>query len=216
MDSSESDTQQSYDRVAAEYTARIADELQHKPFDRALLDRFAATVRPVGSVCDLGCGPGHVARYLHERGVDVAGLDLSPEMVTQARRLNPTIRFEQGTMLALPFDDASLGGVAAFYSIIHIPRPDLPQVCSEMWRVLRPGGAALVAFHLGHEDRHLDEWWDRPVSLDFRFFTVAEVEEPLRAACFQLEESTQRDPYPEVEHPSRRGYILARKNGQTG
>ena len=47
-------TQTSYDRVADEYVRRIADELQHKPLDRQLLDRFAADVRDVGLACDMG------------------------------------------------------------------------------------------------------------------------------------------------------------------
>ena len=79
----------SYDLVADEYGRRIFDELQHKPLDRQLLDRFAESVRDVGPACDMGCGPGHVARYLHERGVRVCGVDLSPAMVEQARRLTP-------------------------------------------------------------------------------------------------------------------------------
>lgn len=211
MDPSVAQTQESYDRVAVEYATRIFHELQDKPFDRAVLDRFAAIAGPLGPCCDLGCGPGQVARYLHDSGVDTLGLDLSPEMVAQARRLSPDIPFSQGSMLALPFDDASLGGIAAFYSVIHILRPQLPAVFKEIWRVLRPGGAVLVAFHLGDEDRHLEEWWDQPVSLDFYFFRRAEIEEPIRGAGFRIVESLERDPYPDVEHQSRRAYILAQK-----
>jgi trans-aconitate methyltransferase len=94
-------TQASYDRVADEYVRRIFEELQHKPLDRQLLDRFAASVRDVGLVCDMGCGPGHVARYLHEHGVQVCGVDLSAEMVDRARRLTPAVEFQQGDMMAL-------------------------------------------------------------------------------------------------------------------
>src|SRR5215813_359354 len=72
------DYQVSYDLVADEYVRRIFEELQHKPVDRQLLDRFGASVRDVGPACDMGCDPGHVARYLHERGGDVCGVDLSP------------------------------------------------------------------------------------------------------------------------------------------
>src|SRR5213595_657338 len=81
--------QTSYDRVADEYVRRIFDELQHKPLDRQLLDRFAARVRDFGPACDMGCGPGHVARYLHESGVQVCGADLSAAMVERAGRLTP-------------------------------------------------------------------------------------------------------------------------------
>jgi 2-polyprenyl-3-methyl-5-hydroxy-6-metoxy-1,4-benzoquinol methylase len=83
-----SDYQSSYDAVANEYVRRISGELQHKPLDRALLERFGTVVRDRGPVCDLGCGPGHVARYLKERGVEVVGYDLAPKMVEAARILN--------------------------------------------------------------------------------------------------------------------------------
>jgi len=90
--------QADYDPVAEEYAEKFFHELQHKPFDRELLDRFATRVQGLGPVCDLGCGPGQIARYLHERGVDAFGVDLSPAMVEVAQRLNPGIHFEQGDM----------------------------------------------------------------------------------------------------------------------
>src|SRR5687767_2004876 len=92
------DCQTSYDTVADEYVRRFFDELKDKPFDRQLLDRFADSVRDVGAACDMGCGPGQVARYLHERGVQVCGVDLSPGIVERARVLNPDIEFQQGDM----------------------------------------------------------------------------------------------------------------------
>jgi SAM-dependent methyltransferase len=205
------DVGDSYDRVAAEYALRIFGELEHKPLDRQLLDRFAERVQRLGPVCDLGCGPGHVARYLHDRGVQVTGLDLSAEMVEQARRLNPGIEFRRGNMLSLDLEDGAWGGIAAFYSIIHVPRTEIAIALAEMKRVLRPGGVLLLAFHVGDETVHLDEWWGQPVSLDFRFFRPEEMADSLRRAGFEVEEIVEREPYPDVEHPSRRAYIFARK-----
>jgi trans-aconitate methyltransferase len=75
---------ESYDRLADEYARRIFNELQHKPLDRELLNRFASEVVGRGEVCDMGCGPGHVARYLRDKGTTVFGLDLSPRMLEQA------------------------------------------------------------------------------------------------------------------------------------
>src|ERR1700723_236353 len=85
----------SYDRVADEYARRIFDELRNKPLVRQLLDRFAAATTGRGVVCDMGCGPGHVARYLHDPGATVFGLDLSPAMLVHARRLNPGMDFRE-------------------------------------------------------------------------------------------------------------------------
>ena len=124
--------QTSYDRIAEEYARRIYDELAHKPLDRQLLDRFAAAVQGLGPVCDLGCGPGHVARYLHEHGVDVFGIDLAPNMVEVAKRLNPGIDFKQGNMYALEVENDAWGGIAAFYSMIHIPRERVTAVLNEL------------------------------------------------------------------------------------
>jgi SAM-dependent methyltransferase len=200
-----------YDPVVEEYAEKYFNELDHKPFDRLLLDRFAARVRGLGPVCDLGCGPGQIARYLHGRGMDAFGVDLSPGMVALARRLNPDLRFEQGDMRNLRAGDGAWGGIAAFYSIIHIPRQEVVGVLRELWRVLGPGGSLLLAFHIGDEVLHLDEWWGKPVSLDFTFFSLDEMEDYLRQAGFDILETLQRVPYEGVEHPSQRGYIWAEK-----
>lgn len=205
------DLQQGYDRVAAAYTERVFGELAHKPFDRELLDRFAERVRPLGPVCDLGCGPGHVARYLHERGLIATGVDLSPAMVNEAQHLNPGIVFRQGSMLELDFPDAAFGGITAFYSIIHVPRDLLPRAFAEMHRTLRPGGLLLLAFHIGQDDVHLDEWMDQKVSLDFYFFDRAAIERLLTEAGFVVEEARERPPYPDVEAQTTRAYVLARR-----
>src|SRR5262249_25060825 len=141
--------QTSYDRVAEEYAAHFFDELAAKPLDRALLDCLAEQVRELGPIVDIGCGPGQIARYLHDRGVAAMGIDLSPQMVALAQRLSPDIPFQQGTMLALDAEDSSWGGITAFYSIIHVPPDDIPRALTEFHRVLRPGGLLLLAFHAG-------------------------------------------------------------------
>src|SRR5687768_9350687 len=114
--------QSSYDRVAEDYAGQFRDEMDKKPFDRKMLDWFAEKVGDLGIICDMGCGPGQIARYLFDHGAKVCGIDLSPGMVERAQRLNPGISFRPGNMLALVnVADNFFGGVAAFYSIIHVP-----------------------------------------------------------------------------------------------
>ena len=88
----------------------------------------------------MGCGPGQVARYLRNAKVDVFGLDLSPRMTQEARRLNPGITFREGDMLALAMTDECLAGIVAFYAIVNFPEAMLPRLFREMARVLKPGG----------------------------------------------------------------------------
>ena len=204
-------TQTSYDQVAVEYAEKFKDEMDYKPFDRDCLDRLAREVGNLGPICDLGCGPGQIARYLHRQGVKTLGVDLSPRMIAEAQRLNPEIHFHQADMLALPDADNSWGGIAAFYCIIHIPRERVVDALREMKRVLQPGGMLLVTFHIGGELKHIDEWWDKPVNLDFAFYQPAEMKIWLKEAGYELEETLVREPNPEVEVATQRAYLFARK-----
>jgi SAM-dependent methyltransferase len=203
----------SYDRIAAAYACHYANELLHKPLDRELLSRFAAEVKGRGDVCDMGCGPGHIARYLRDTGVvNVFGLDLSPRMAEQARQLNPDITFQLGNMMTLDLRDASLGGIVAFYAIVNIPEKLLPTVFGETWRVLKPRGRLLLSFHIGDEIVRPDELPGQPVSMDFFFFQPAAITKRIEAAGFAIEDVVERAPYgPEVEYQSRRAYIFAAK-----
>jgi SAM-dependent methyltransferase len=219
--------QKSYDGIADEYARHLFSELDNKPLDRELLTRFAARVKGKGAICDMGCGPGHIARFLHDQdrdanrndndansngNIDVFGLDLSPRMIEEARRLNPEISFRQGNMLALDLPDVSLAGMAAFYAIVNLPRESLPQVFREIARVLKPDGLLLLAFHIGDETLQPDALWGCPVSMDFYLFPPHAIQRDLEAAGLTVEEVIEREPYaPEVEHQSRRAYIFARK-----
>jgi SAM-dependent methyltransferase len=207
-----SEVQSSYDRVADEYVRHVYDELRNKPLDQQLLDRFADSVRGAGLVCDLGCGPGQVARYLHERGVAMCGVDLSPGMIERARQLNPGIEFRQGDMKALDVPAAAWAGIAAFYAIVNLPPADVAQAMREMERVLQPGGLLLLSFHVGEEVSHLEDLWGCAVCLDIYFWRPEDVASHLRAAGFEIEQIIEREPYaPDIEYQSRRAYIFARK-----
>jgi SAM-dependent methyltransferase len=210
MSEDASRTRESYDELAATYTERIFTELAGKPLDRHLLNRLAEDVRDHGLVADLGCGPGHVARYLHDQGVRMLGIDLSPRMIDSARQRSPDIEFRVGDMRALDLPDGALAGIVAFYSLIHIGEFVMAATLRELRRVLAPGGLLLVAFHIGEETVHRDELWGHPVSLDFRFLMPSPMVARLIEAGFVVLERVEREPYPEVEHPSRRCYLLAR------
>ncbi len=112
-----------YDRVAQQY----AEELLGLPAERLvrhrqLLDDFAERVQHQGMVCDLGCGPGHMTRYLKDCGMDVCGVDLSAAMIQLASQQNPDIAFHKGDMRCLDFPSESFAGIVAFYSIINRAR----------------------------------------------------------------------------------------------
>jgi len=198
-----------YDAVAGDYAAMFSDELDHKPFDRQLLNDLASEVlRAGGLVCDLGCGPGHVGAYLAGRGCDVVGVDISPVMLQHARERHPTLRFELGDMRVMPLADDSCVALACFYALIHMQRTEVPAALGEMRRVLRPGGELVLAVHVGEGEHHVDNWFERGVSFDATLFNAAELVQLVTDAGFADCHATVRDPY-EGEHPTSRLYIHA-------
>lgn len=190
-------TRAAYDAVAEQYAELFRAELDKAPLDRALLGAFAEMVRrdhPDPQVLEVGSGPGKVAAYLHQLGLTVRGLDLSPAMVELARREHPEVRFEVGEMGALDVADASLAGVVAWYSFIHVAPSRRLGVIGELHRVLRPGGYALLAFQVGDDTLHLDEAFGHEVSLDVHRLQPDAIVALLDAAGFDLTARLVRAP----------------------
>lgn len=202
-------TRHAYSIVAESYgrlSAPIAEDVQ----DRALLTAFADLVREDGGgpVADLGCGTGRVTAYLASAGLEVAGIDLSPEMLAVARRNHPELRFSEGSLLGPDLPDGGLAGAVAWYSIIHTPPARLPEVCAEMFRVLRPGGHLQLAFQVGDQWQHLTDWQGHDgLSLDAYRQPVERVGELVVDAGFEVLTQVLRDPAARVPH----GRVLARK-----
>lgn len=150
------DTRTSYDTVAASYAELLRDALAGDPWDRAVLGLFAELVGELGGgdgpapVADVGCGPGRITVHLRALGLAAVGLDLSPGMVAVARRDHPGLPVAVGSMTALPVAAASLAGLVAWYSVIHVPDEALPGVLAGFARALRPGGVLLLASQSGN------------------------------------------------------------------
>ena len=208
-----------YDTIAARYLVEIADELRHKPLDRALLDGFAALIGDgePGVVADVGCGPGHITGYLAARGLTMRGVDLSAAMVDLARRGHPTIDFAVGSMTALDAPDGAWAGAVVLYAIIHLPAALRAEAYRELARVIRPGGWLLCSFHVSSAEHasgqrhHLDTWWDHAVDIDAHFLDPVEVTAALAAVGFAVQARLDREPIVGHEYPSRRAYLIARR-----
>jgi ubiquinone/menaquinone biosynthesis C-methylase UbiE len=198
-----------YDALASAYAREISGELDHRPLEQNLLQKFAAACD--GLICDLGCGPGHVTEYVSRFNVNVIGLDLSSGILKEARARHSEIIFLQGNMLKLPFTAGKFAGTIAFYSIIHFDNDQVSRAFAEMARVLKPGGLVLLGVHVGREVVHVDELWGIPVDFDAAYFDLHELIRGLESHGFKVIETVQREPHPEVEHQSIRGYIWAQR-----
>jgi len=104
-----------------------------------------ARVRASGAkdLLDLGCGEGRFSRAVAADGVQVVGVDPTPEFVTTASQRHPQGRYVEGRAEAIPLSDASVDLVVAYLCLMDVE--DLTAAFREVTRVLRPGGRFLVA-----------------------------------------------------------------------
>lgn len=201
-----------YAAVAEVYADTLCDELDHLPFERWLLERVAAEAD--GPVVEVGCGPGHVTAHLAAQGADARGLDLTPEMVEEARRRYPQGRYDVGDLRRLmrPESAAGWGGVLAWYSLVHLADSELPGALDALVRPLSPGGLLVLAMQAGDQVRRVTEWHGvEGLALDLVHRDPESVLALVAGAGLTDVEWYLRGPLAGHGETSRRLYVLARK-----
>lgn len=146
--------QSAYGSWAPAYIDMFGSEDKAPAQDRAVIAEWCTRVS--GPVLDAGCGPGHWSAFLHVRGLEVEGVDATAAFVEHARRSYPGIPFRLGDLRDIVLPPGSLGGVLAWFSLIHLDPNEVPDVVRRFSTALRPGGTMLVGFFSGDELRAFD------------------------------------------------------------
>ncbi|MGB0101611.1 MAG: DUF480 domain-containing protein [Nocardioides sp.] len=203
-----------YDAIAGDYSERLVDELSGLPFEGWLLERVA-THAAGGPVVEVGCGPGHVTAHLADAGADARGIDLSPGMIAEARRRFPDGSYEVGDLRRLmrPTTAPGWAAVLAWYSLIHLAPAELAPAVEALARPLDTDGLLVVALHAGTEVRHVDEWFEHPVDLDFVLQEPANVVAALEGAGLVDVEWYRRGALAHRGETSERLYVIGRRSG---
>ena len=204
------ETRKSFNLAAETYYELFKDEMKRKEYDRRILDRFASDFDSESIVCDVGCGPGHITRYLFDKGLNVFGIDISERCMEIARRENPKMRFQVMDMARLDIADESIDGIVSFYSIIHTPKRLVNMLFSEFNRVLKKGGKVLVVVKKGSSEGYVDELLGFKTRLYSTNFTEEELEIYLQTSGFELISLEARQPY-DFEIPFERIYAVGKK-----
>lgn len=216
---SDSQVAAAYNAVATDYAEAMRDELSGKPLDRALLAAMVE-MSDGGRIADIGCGPGHVTGHLASLGAKPLGIDISPAMVEIARTENPDVEFRVESMTDLTEPDQSLAGVVMFYAIINLSPTERSRAFAQVFRTLKPGGIALVSFHIRSEEfaagqeQHLETWFGHTVDITGHFLDPDQVIDEIADAGLDVVSVTTRLPHPGVEIPTERAYVLAQRPGQ--
>lgn len=124
---------------------RYDEAFPHKEGQIAAGSWMAESLPSGARVLDLGCGTGlPTAKQLADAGLRVTGVDLSPGMLAQARAHVPAADFVRADIADL-YDDGplapdSFGGVTAFFSLLMLPREEIPYALRAIHGLLEPGG----------------------------------------------------------------------------
>jgi ubiquinone/menaquinone biosynthesis C-methylase UbiE len=202
-----------YDEAASRYVRFVGTEISSAtegPIDRALLAAFIELIKrqTVVRVADVGCGPGRVAAFMAEHGLEVVGVDVSQAMLAVARNAHRHIRFEEGQLDALPIESEVLAAAVCWYSIIYTPPNRLAEAFGELKRVLMPGGYALLAFQAEGEPVHRTDAHGTHLPLISYRHSVQEVAAYLDDTGFRIHTTVLRAP--ELEHETTsQGFVIA-------
>jgi trans-aconitate methyltransferase len=187
-----------YGDNAALYIELFADTDAAHEEDRALIERWAATID--GPILDAGCGPGHWTAFLHDRGHEVAGIDATPEFLAHARRVRPELRWSRGDLRELDLVGESLGGILAWYSLIHMAPDDAVGVLRRFADALAPGGGLLLGFFSQSEAQSQPHRFDHRITTAWAW-PMSEMSAVLEQAGLTLTEGHER--------PAPRGRVNA-------
>ena len=150
---------QSYDKIAPAYLQWSLSGPSPRPiYLKHLLDNLTAGSK----VLELGCGNGYpVTQALCETENigEIIANDISEQQIKLTRerclRWSSKLELIAGDMMALNFGEGSLDGVAAFFSIFHLPKNEQQVMFRKIHSWLRPG--AILVCNLGTEDTGTDE-----------------------------------------------------------
>ena len=151
-----------YDIIAARYAQQAveSERSDRDDYTEMLLERL-----PAGSdVLDLGCGAGLPTTAQLARRFTVTGVDISPRQVERARVNVPDATFINADMTEMDLPASSFDAVAAFYSIIHVPRNKHAALIRSIATWLRPGGLLATAMTVaGGPVSYEEDWMGAPM-----------------------------------------------------
>jgi ubiquinone/menaquinone biosynthesis C-methylase UbiE len=129
-------TQESYNLTAKDYAEKVSS-LSHKN----RIDSFVQKLPTNAKIIDIGCGSGRDAKIFTEKGIKVAGIDFSSELLEIAKKTAPLGTFYELNMEELSFFPShSFDGAWASASFLHIPKKKIPKLLATVHSLLKPNG----------------------------------------------------------------------------
>jgi SAM-dependent methyltransferase len=142
-----------YNAIAERYLAERTRDSE----DVRLLDEFIERLPENAKVLDAGCGAGVPISQMLSEHFDVTGIDFSEAQIKLAKKNVPKAKFICQDMTKPDFSEDTFDGICSYYAIIHIPREEHQPLLANFYRMLKPGGFALLCLGAEHLVDDIDE-----------------------------------------------------------
>lgn len=169
-----------YNKIANKY---------HKTFftPSNYLDDFLRYIPKKRKILDIGCGVGVDSSYVKSKGYIPTGIDISKKMLEIAKKNNPQLDFRLSDMRKLNFKNDSYNGIIVSYSLIHIPKNEVPKVISNFYKILKKNGIIYLGLQSGKSrEVFIDEPFKHGENLFLNIMSLKEIKEILEKEGFRI------------------------------
>ena len=175
-----------YARIAQEYSERDSNVLPISAEVEAARQDLANRLLPGAAILDLGCGSGRDSRMFHSLRFAVTGIDISPDMLAQAKRQAPDIEYLELDMELLDLAGRQFDAVWANASLLHLPKDSIRPVLRQLHTVLTPNGLLFIKVKQGNGERVADEErFNMRIQRFYSFYQTEELKELVEEERFK-------------------------------
>jgi cyclopropane fatty-acyl-phospholipid synthase-like methyltransferase len=198
-------------------TSRVYDEISLKyleafPNPSEYIDSFLKLIPKNGRILDFGCGVGVDCNYIHSKGYNVEGIDISKGMLKIAKRNHQKILFHLKDIRDIE-GEKLYDGIVASCSLIHISKKEVPLILRKFNSLLKERGAIYLALQEGFsQELFVDEPFKPDDKLFLNIFSLSEIKRLLNSENFSVIEHHLREAKSKEELNYNKLFIIARKD----
>ncbi len=181
---------------------RLTDEFiygRYQIFEEVKKD--LKNLNPNSKILDLGCGTGHLSKFISELGFEVVGIDPSKKMLDLAKGNFPDISFVDAISVKLPFEDNSFDYVVSIEVLRYLHKQDVMNTYKEIFRVLKPTGF----FNLTHVNKWATDFY-------YCYYYLIKLLQTIRG--FKYHNCYFTSPYKEISNVKKIGFQNAIASGR--
>jgi len=175
-------TVETYNKIAPDFEKMYCKKIYYQKY----LDRFLSYLQKNQAILDAGCGTGHVARYVKEKGYVVEGIDLSKEMIKIAKSKSKDIKFEIEDIRKARYSPDSFDAIMYLFSLNHLNNNEFEEIICTSLKIIKKGGFIFLGLPEGTGEKMEDEYLKLGRKMYFNYFEKKYVKLILKKYNFNI------------------------------